>query len=189
MKLYNIPTNWAWNYWEPIQQRSIIQLDMDRAVCVWVDVRSICLLYVWLCLSVCAFAGIMSLILSILSSHIHSNKPCWHGRKSLSHTLQIIPCKTAGRAAMTSMTRRVSPLCCLSIWHSVWGPHCIPCLLLSLGMWWGAVIYKKWLGGNSSNMICVGAHKTSPSVTLKEWNGRAVLIRLPLSHCRDRKCV
>lgn len=63
------------------------------------------------------------------------------------------------------------------------------CLPLCLGMWWGAVIYKEWLGGNSSNMICVGAHKTSPSVTLKEWNGRAALIRLPLSHCRDHKCV
>lgn len=63
----------------------------------------------------------------------------------------------------------------------------LPSLLL--GMWWGAVIYKKWLGGNSSNMICVGAHKNSPSVTLKEWNGRAVLIRLLLSHCRDHKCV
>lgn len=63
----------------------------------------------------------------------------------------------------------------------------LPSLLL--GLWWGAVIYNKWLGGNSSNMICVGAHKTSPSVTLKEWNGRAVLVRLPLSHCRDHKCV
>lgn len=95
-------------------------------------------------------------------------------------------------------------------WHDVCHPSAVSlpfsCVLLHVGgpclgfvfvffafspswMWWGAVIFKKWLGGNSSNMICVGAHKTSPSVTLKEWNGRAVLTRLPLSHCRDRKCV
>lgn len=74
-------------------------------------------------------------------------------------------------------TTRVTPplfLCHLAAKRSVWGPTLYISLLPPSfsGMWWGAVIYKKWLGGNSSNMICVGAHKTSPSVTLKEWNGR-----------------
>lgn len=98
------------------------------------------------------------------------------------------------RDSGASMTWRVSPVRCLTAvcrCGSVCGALAVFLFrpLSFWGMWWGAVIYKKWLGGNSSNMICVGAHKTSPSVTLKEWNGRAVLIGLPLSHCRDRKCV
>lgn len=70
-------------------------------------------------------------------------------------------------------------------------PSCIffPTPFSPSRIWWGAVMYKKWLGGNSSNMICVEAHKTWPGVTLKEWNWRAVQIQLPLSHCSHRKCV
>ncbi len=163
---------------------------MDITVCVWVDIK-------------CASDYVYLFV------HLPASCP-WF---CLSCHCTSIPTSRAGMAEKACLTPRLVRLYRTRQqdvlpwhrWHDVCHPSAVslpfsdvalcmgPSLYflpsLLLGMWWDAVIYKKWLGGNSSNMICVGAHKTSPSVTLKEWNGRAVLIRLPVSHCRDHKCV
>lgn len=152
---------------------SIIPLQTAITVHVWVDIECLCdfvCLFVSLPAS-CSWFRLSCHCNSVPTSHAGTQKKPVYHPGWLDYTERDSGTCCHDIDDTTCVTPLLS-LCHLAMLHSVRGPGLFLASSLLVGRWWGAVIYKKWLGGNSSNMICVGAHKSSPSVTLKEWNGR-----------------